>query len=152
MEIVAFLLVLPFVLWGGCHIAESLKDHRMHEEYHWARHQSVHQCEGPGVCDFVCMHNRRRATCSKCKEMQVYATPSKERINQYRQQQQNNTVVINGLLYVERVVDGEVMYVRAKEPIVRRNINSNVVNGAAVQVMQHSMLNPASPMSPIAVK
>lgn len=152
MEIVAFLLLLPFIIWGGCHFVEGVKDQRAHEGYHWSRAQSVHQCEGPGVCDFVCIHNRRRATCSKCEEARAYATPSKERINQYRQQQQNNTVVINGLLYVERVVDGEVMYVRVKKPIVPHNNNSNVINGAAVQVMQHSMLNPASPMSPIAVK
>lgn len=152
MELLVALLAIPILIWGGCNIVECIGDRKMHEQYHWSRHQSVYQCEGPGICEFVCVHGKRRATCSKCEEMRQYAIPNKERINQYRQQQQNNTVVINGLLYVERVVDGEVMYVRAKEPIVRRNINSNVVNGAAVQVMQHSMLNPASPMSPIAVK
>lgn len=151
MEIVVILLLLPLIIWGGCNIVEGIGDRKMHEEYHHARRQSVYQCEGPGICDFVCVHGRRRTTCSKCEDMEVYATPSKERINQYRQQQQNNTVVINGLLYVERVVDGEVMYVRAKEPIVRHNNNSNVVSGAAVQVMQQNMLNPANPMSPIAL-
>jgi hypothetical protein len=79
--------------------------------------------------------------------MREYAIPSKERINQYRQQQQNNTVIINGHLYVERMVDGEVMYVRVKEPVRRYN-NSNVINGAAVQVMRMNMPSSANPMSP----
>ena len=152
MEVIAFLLALTLALWGGCHMIKGIEARIAHDKFHRARHQSVYQCEGPGICEFVCIHNRRRTTCSKCEEMREYAIPNKERINQYRQQQQNNTVVINGLLYVERVVDGEVVYVRAKEPIVRHNnINSNVVNGAAVQVMQHNMLNPASPVSPIAL-
>lgn len=151
MEVIAFLLLLPFILWGGCHIVEGIGDRKMHEEYHWSRHQSVHQCEGPGVCEFVCIHGRRRTTCSKCEEMREYAIPNKERINQYRQQQQNNTVVINGLLYVERVVNGEVMYVRAKEPVRHYN-RSNVIYGGAVQVMQHmNMPRSVNPMSPIAL-
>ncbi len=149
MELIVLLLSLPIIILGGCNIAKCMIDGKMHKEYHWARHQSVYQCEGPGICEFVCIHGKRRTTCSKCEEMQVYAIPSKERINQYRQQQQNNTVVINGLLYVERVVNGEVMYVRAKEPVRHYN-NSNVINGAAVQVMQQNMLNPANPVSPIA--
>ena len=147
MELIAILLLLPFLIWGGCNIVQGIGDRKMHEEYHHTRHQSVHQCEGSGICEFVCIHGRRRTTCSKCEEMQIYTTPSKERINQYRQQQQNNTVIINGHLYVERVVDGEVMYVRAKEHVGRHN-NSNVVNGAAVQVMQMNMPSTANPMSP----
>ena len=152
MKVRAFLLALSLALWGGCHMIECIEARIAHDKFHRARHQSVYQCEGPGICEFACIHGRRRTTCSKCEEMQVYATPSKERINQYRQQQQNNTVVINGLLYVERVVDGEVVYVRAKEPIVRHNnINSNVVNGAAVQVMRMNMPRSVNPVSPIAL-
>ena len=148
MELIAFLLLLPFLIFGGCHFVQVIGDKKMHEEYHHARYQSVYQCEGPGICEFVCIHSRRRTTCSKCEEVQAYAIPNKERINQYRQQQQNNTVIINGHLYVERVVDDEVMYVRVKEPVRHYN-NRNVINGAAVQVMQHmNMPSSANPMSP----